>query len=346
MLRYTEEYLNDLYEAEISHLDLKKLNQKNILVTGSGGLICSAVVDQLLAWNVMYKLGVNIFAAGRNEKRLAQRFSHWQEKDGLQYFQYDATLPFHTDVVFDYVIHGASNAAPAAYAAHPVETMLTNIIGSQNLLDDMSKKEKGRFLYISSSEVYGKKNTTAPYAEEDYGFVDLLNPRACYPSSKRAVETLCAAYRKEYGVDVVVVRPGHVYGPTMTDTDNRASSQFPRDVKAGKNIIMKSEGMQLRSYCYVLDCATAILTVLLNGENGEAYNISNKDSIVTIREMAEAFAKAGGQKVTFEVATDAEKASYNLMDNSSLTSYKLEELGWVGKYNMRNGAMKTINSLK
>ena len=178
-----------------------------------------------------------------------------------------------------------------------------------------------------------------------YGFVDILNPRACYPSSKRAAETLCAAYKKEYGVDVVIIRPGHVYGPTMTDTDNRASSQFPRDVKAGKNIIMKSAGTQLRSYCYVLDCATAILTVLLNGESGEAYNVSNKNSVVTIREMAEAFAEVGGKKLIFEEATKAESASFNLMQNSSLTSEKIEALGWSAQFDMLSGARRTLNSM-
>lgn len=203
----------------------------------------------------------------------------------------------------------------------------------------MLMKELGKTTYFSKGSEENLKITTTD------GFVDILNPRACYPSSKRAAETLCAAYKKEYGVDVVIIRPGHVYGPTMTDTDNRASSQFPRDVKAGKNIIMKSAGTQLRSYCYVLDCATAILTVLLNGESGEAYNVSNKNSVVTIREMAEAFAEVGGKKLIFEEATKAESASFNLMQNSSLTSEKIEALGWSAQFDMLSGARRTLNSM-
>lgn len=201
--------------------------------------------------------------------------------------------------------------------------------------------------YLQQFTVFNRftNSPVANYKGELYGFVDILNPRACYPSSKRAAETLCAAYKKEYGVDVVIIRPGHVYGPTMTDTDNRASSQFPRDVKAGKNIIMKSAGTQLRSYCYVLDCATAILTVLLNGESGEAYNVSNKNSVVTIREMAEAFAEVGGKKLIFEEATKAESASFNLMQNSSLTSEKIEALGWSAQFDMLSGARRTLNSM-
>ena len=142
---------------------------------------------------------------------MMRRFSYWGGQDCFRFCQYDATLPFHAESGFDYIIHGASNASPAVYAAEPVETMLSNFIGTQNLLNEIRQKKAGRFLYISSSEIYGEKDGTLPYSENSYGFVDILNPRACYPSSKRAAETLCAAYKKEYGVDVVIIRPGHVY---------------------------------------------------------------------------------------------------------------------------------------
>lgn len=117
--------------------------------------------------------------------------------------------------------------------------------------------------------------------------MDILNQRASYPSAKRASETLCIAYGIEYGVDTVIVRPGHIYGPSITESDSRASAQFTRNVVAGKDIVMKSAGTQVRSYCYTLDCASAVLTVLLNGQTGNAYNISNKNSICTISDIAQ-----------------------------------------------------------
>lgn len=221
--------------------------------------------------------------------------------------------------------------------------MPSNIIGINALFAHSS--ETSRLLYISSSEVYGKKEDHDPYKEEEYGFVDILNPRASYPSSKRAAETLCAAYAKEHGRDFVIVRPGHIYGPTATKSDSRASSIFPYEVIAGENIVMKSAGAQLRSYCYCLDCASAILSVLTSGVSGNAYNISNKNSVVTIRQMAEAFAKAGNKDVVFEVPTAEEKASYNLMDNSSLNSHKLESLGWHACFTMEEGAQHTLDIL-
>ena len=224
--------------------------------------------------------------------------------------------------------------------------MFANLCGLKSLLDFAKQNPYTRLLYVSSSEVYGKKEEKRPYMESDYGFVDILNPRACYPSSKRAAETMCAAYKDEFDVDFVVVRPGHIYGPSITNTDSRASAQFTRKAKAGEDIIMKSAGLQLRSYCYTLDCASAILTVLIKGESGEAYNISNSQSVVTIRELAECMAKTAGVKVVFEQASDQELKSYNMMDNSSLNSEKLEVLGWKGYFDLEKGINATIDYYK
>ena len=108
---------------------------------------------------------------------------------------------------------------------------------------------------------------------------------------------------------------------------------------------MKSPGTQLRSYCYVLDCVSAMVTVLLNGQAGSAYNISNPNCVVTIRQMAEAFAKAGGRNVVFDNPTDAERKGYNLMDNSALDASALEELGWQGIFSLEDGVKATLDAM-
>ena len=109
---------------------------------------------------------------------------------------------------------------------------------------------------------------------------------------------------------------------------------------------MKSAGTQLRSYCYCVDCASAILQILLYGRNGEAYNISNSSSVITIRRMAEILADAGNVQLLFEIPSAAEKAAFNPMDNSSLTSEKLESLGWKGLFTAEEGLSHTVNILK
>lgn len=347
-MRYTSDYWDDVGLSLSSIPGVHELFGTSILVTGATGMICSSVVDILLYLNRQKNAGIQILVAGRNEQKAAQRFEGFTQNDGLFFVPYDATAAteIKIDGNVDYVIHGASNANPAIYMKEPVETILANIIGLSAMLRLAETKKAHRLLYVSSSEVYGKKEDSRPYGENDYGYLDILNQRAGYPSSKRTGESLCVAYGMEYGVDSVMVRPGHIYGPTIQDSDNRASAQFTRDAVAGIDIVMKSKGEQLRSYCHSLDCASAMLTVLLRGEKGNAYNISNPDSICTISDIAHAIGAAAGVKVLFDLPTQLEQKSYNLMDNSSLTSQKLESLGWTPRFDLEYGVGRMIKILK
>ena len=346
MIKYSLSYWADVQQVISTISDIDKLFGKRILITGATGMICSTVVELLFWLNKESRANIQIVLAGRDRKRMQQRFYIFKEGVDYSFLEYDATNEFVSESVYDYIIHGASPADPASFAKQPVETMFANLMGLKSLLDIAKEDKSTRLLYISSSEVYGKKEESRPYLESDYGYVDILNPRSCYPSSKRAAETMCAAYHEEYGVDFVVVRPGHIYGPSITETDSRASAQFTRKAKAGENIVLKSAGTQLRSYTYTLDCASAILIVLLKGKCGEAYNISNPQSVVSIRELAECMAKTAGVGVVYENATDEELKSYNLMNNSSLDSTQLEDLGWRGCFGLKRGVIACIDTLK
>ncbi len=334
---YSKQYFEAINKIFDRIPNLNKLKNSSILITGAGGLIGSAIADFLLYINSRSNFNCKVYLAGRSKNRIENRFKIYTNQSDYYFLKYDANKPIGFAEQVEYVIHTANNATPKLYVDKPVDTMMGIYIGTANILNYAVINKVNRVLYISSSEVYGTRNSNQPYVEDEYGFVDILNCRACYPSAKRSAETLCAAFAAEYNLDFVIARPGHVYGPTMTDQDNRASSQFPRDVLAGKNIIMKSNGAQLRSYCYIMDCISAIFTILLNGNKGEAYNISNPDSICTIRELAELIADYAGQEVQFENPSDKEKASYNLMDNSSLDSNKLESLGWSGAFSIHDG---------
>ena len=344
-MNYCKLYFDELKQA-VADVNLTPLYGKSILITGGSGLILSGLTDILAYANTEQNADIQIYLAARTEAEISERFTAWYGQSWMHFVYYDALKPADFAFKADYIIHGASNAHPSAYASEPVETLLANVTGLKELLDYAVKSQSRRVLYISSSEVYGRKEEARPFQEDDYGFVDILNPRACYPSGKRASETLCAAYSQEYHVETVIVRPGHIYGPTAASYDSRATAQFARDVLGGNDIIMKSAGTQLRSYCYNMDCATAILTVLLQGQPAQAYNISNKDSIVSIRQIAECFAQTAGKEIRFVSASDAEQKSFNMMDNSSLNAEKLEQLGWNARYDMKLGVSHTLQIMK
>ena len=338
---------NDLEEVIASLPEIDELAGRNVLITGSTGLICSSVVDVLIHWNLSREDKINIYAAARSKEKAERCFGRHASEPWFNFVFYDASSERNSlpDSV-DYIIHGASNASPNHIVAEPVETMLSNFMGMKLLLDYARQQNTKRVLYISSSEVYGRKDTDLPSKISDYGWIDILNPRSSYSIGKCAAETLCASYYDEYGVEASIVRPGHIYGPTAAVTDNRVSSAWAYAVAEGKDIVMKSDGSQIRSYCYCLDCASAILKVLLKGESVRAYNISNPDSVISIKEMAKLLTESADVGLRFELPTEAEKKGFNPMSNSSLDSSQLQELGWKGLFDARRGFAHTVEILK
>lgn len=254
------------------------LDGKSVLITGAAGLIGSAVTDILCCAKKLGVAEMELCAASRNTQRLKRRFQAW---DSLCFAQHEASQPLQWEKSFDYVIHCAGYGQPGDIGREPVETIMGSMLGLYHLMERIRRnREKCRVLFVSTSEVYGKRSGGGRewYSEEDYGQLDILNVRASYPSGRRAAETLSISYIEEYGLDIVIARPGHIYGPNASENDSRAYAQFLRDAVSGRDILMKSPGNQLRSYCYVLDCATAMLTLLIRGkkERHITFRIKNR----------------------------------------------------------------------
>ena len=267
-------YNADLKKA-VSSIDLSSLDGKSFFITGGLGLIASTVVDVLLTYE---KTGI-IYIGARNKEQFEKRYGNLER---VRFVSYDALKPLKLEIVPDYIIHGAGLASPELYTSMPVETILSNVGGIHELLHFAKNNAVERVLYISSSEVYGKKYTEEPFVEDKYGEVNIDNIRSSYAVAKRASEMMCKAYASEYEVDAVIVRPGHIFGPSAKKDDKRISSDFAFKAAMGQKLEMKSAGLQKRSYCYSIDCAVQILIVLLNGKSGPAYNIGHEE-ITTIR---------------------------------------------------------------
>lgn len=309
-----------------------------ILITGATGLIGTSLINKILEDNDAGKSSYHITALVRNKDKAESRFSQEIKRDDFELLIGDVVnKEIFDNGEWDYIVHAAGNAHPKAFSLNPVETMTANLIGTINLLEYSKSHNVKKMLYLSTGEIYGEAPISSDegWDESTAGIVDSMNPRSCYPESKRAAETLCVSYNKEYSVNVAIARLGYVFGTSITDENSRADAQFLRNAIAHEDIVMKSKGEQLRSYCYVKDCANAILCLLKNAANGEAYNVTNKECTHTIREYAETLADVFGVKVVFDIPDEVEKNGYSTMKKEVLNPNKLYELGWKPEYTLR-----------
>lgn len=345
-------YENKMWNDDVS--EVIKLNQwikeyegKSVLITGATGGVCSAIVDILIKNNEVVNNPTEIYVAGRSFEKMKNRFGKYTKENFFHFVEFDATDgKLNIDKNIDFMIHGASNSSPDMLEKEPVETLLENVIGMYGILKYGKKHEVVRILYVSSSEIYGKLDYDGCRKEDQYGKTDLLIPRNAYAIGKQAGENMCVSFSKEYQIDTVIVRPGHIYGPTMSANDKHVSSQWAYNASQGSDIIMKSSGSQVRSYCHCLDCASAILAVLLKGERCKAYNVSNPNSVISIKQLAQILSEYSNVELKVETPSYKEVQRFNPMSNSSLDSTKLLKLGWNCIFDAKNGLEHTVNILR
>ncbi|MBO0422099.1 dTDP-glucose 4,6-dehydratase [Enterococcus plantarum] len=341
------DYQNDVEKVIQNPLDWGKLNNKSLLFVGASGMIGTFLIDCLMAINEKQNLNISIYAMGRNLNKLESRFINYKESPNFHLVVGDILEPLSSDVHYDFIIHGASNTHPKAYVSDPINTIMTNIKGTEQVLDYASNNKVERVLFLSTVEIYGENRGDTEKFDESYcGYIDCNTLRAGYPEGKRASEALCQAYIKQYGIDVVIPRLCRIFGPTMLSEDSKASSQFIKNAVNGEDIVLKSEGTQYYSYCYVADAAYALLYLLLNGKNGEAYNIANSEFDLTLRELATKLSEIAGTKVIFEIPDSSESAGYSKATQAILDTKKIETLGWKPIYSLDEGLEQIIRIMK
>ncbi len=330
----------DIKRIASSDISWDKLDGKTVLVTGATGFIGSYIISALMQRVIDTGADIRVLAMVRDENRAREKFADYMHLGRIDFVIGDVKNPVDTDKRADFVIHCASNAAPDLYASDPVGTMEINLFGTSNLLKYAKDCRAEKFLYVSTIEVYGKTENLDTIGEEDFGYISSSNVRSCYPESKKCCENLTICYGKQYDMNVSIGRLSYIYGAGMSKTDAKVCALFARKVAAGENIVLKSTGEQLRSYTYVSDAITGLLTVLLDGENGEAYNIASSKSRITIVDMARKYCSLfpeKGSEVQFDLPNDYEKGAFSFIANAVLDSAKLEALGWDAEVSLDDG---------
>ena len=342
-------YLEDIVLVANEDLPWDKLKNKNIIISGASGLIGSFLVDVIMYKNREEKLNCHIYALIRNTERAKVRFMPYLDDKNFTIVSHDINEVLIIEGLkqADYVLHLASNTHPKQYATDAINTITTNIIGTKNMLDFAYEHKATRFLFASSNEIYGENRGDTEKFSEDYcGYINSNTLRAGYPESKRCGEALCQAYIKQYDIDVVVARLTRSYGPTMLKSDTKAISQFINKALNNEDIVLKSEGKQYYSFLYMSDSVSGLLKVLLTGEKGEAYNISDEASDITLKDLATLIATACHKKVIFELPDEVEKAGFSKATKARLDNAKLTSLGWQAHYDIASGVKRTIKILK
>lgn len=327
-----------------SNIDWGKFKNKTVLITGASGMLLSYITYTLLRLNELDpKFNITVIALILDKEKAKKRFRYFIESKYLKLFEHDLLSSIKISDDIDYVIHGASYASPHYFSTNPVAVLLPNIIGTYHLLEFAKSKKIKSFLFFSSGAVYGRPIAGEEVTEKDYGYLDPLDIMSCYGESKRMGENMCKCYYYQFGIPIKIVRPAHIYGPTIDiENDSRVFANFVNNIIKGQNIVMKSDGSAYRSFCYIADATIAFFKILLDGADGEAYNVGNDVAYVSIKELAEIFVSTLPEKklkVIFEKKNSKCKEEKMLM-----SSKKIEKLGWKCSFSIPEGLKRTVES--
>lgn len=327
-----------LYSDElklISELDYNwnQLNNKTVFISGGTGFVGQFLIDVLKYRNKYFNSNIKIISCARRSVDSCSE---------VEYLKHDITQPLNLNHrTLDYIIHLASNTHPEQYASDPVGTIATNVFGCHNLLETARKSGTKRFLLASSVEIYGE-GTSAPMDESFCGYIDCNTARAGYNEAKRLCESLCQSYKAQYGIECVIGRFARIFGANKR-YDSKAIAQFMAKALSKEDIILKSEGKQRYSFCYIADAVSGLLCILLNGKSGEAYNIANDDENMTLGDYAKFIADIARKEVVYDF--NKKQAGASVATYALLNCDKIKRLGWQQQYGVKQGLERTYKIL-
>ena len=333
------------------------LQGKELLISGGAGFLGYYLIQTVLHWNQSRKgsAPIRVTVCDNYIRGVPAWLTNLSSDPSLTLLKHDITVPLPESVgQLDFVVHAASIASPTYYRKYPIETMDANVQGLRLLLDRCRDQQIAGhpvqgFLFFSTSEIYGDPPPEQIPTPETYrGNVSCTGPRACYDESKRYGETLCVNFARQFALPVKIARPFNNYGPGLKITDRRVIPDFARDLLAGKDLVLLSDGSPTRTFCYVADAMVGYFQILVRGRSGEAYNIGNESPEISMLELAKLLAEIGRDQFgyTGKVVRQASKEKEYLMDNPQrrcpVIAKAKSELGFDPEISVEEGMRRTL----
>jgi UDP-glucuronate decarboxylase len=330
---------------------------KTLFISGAAGFLGHYLVQAVLHWNRTFgsDAPIRLIASDNYIRGVPEWLTALSDDPSLTLLRHDITEPLPEELgTLDYLIHAASIASPIYYRKYPIETMDANVNGLRLMLERCRRQqENGRpvsgFLFFSTSEIYGDPGPDQIPTPETYrGNVSCTGPRACYDESKRYGETLCVNFARQYSLPVASARPFNNYGPGLKITDRRVIPDFARDLFAGKDLVLLSDGSPTRTFCYVADAIVGYFKILVRGRAGEAYNIGNEKPEISMLTLAEMLASAARElfgyagKVVHSVSSDSDYLTDNPQRRCPVIAKAREELGFEPEVPLGEGLRRTL----
>lgn len=336
-----QEDLKQLLEQNIPwHL----LKDKTVLITGATGMLASYVGFTLLYLNEQLDLNIKPVFLARSEQKLTQVYGDTISQ--VHSLVQDVCEPIEYEGAVDYIFHAAGAASPYYIINDPVGIINANVQGTQQVLELARNSQTENVVFASTREVYGHVAGKTSIAETDMGVLDPLNPRDCYPESKRLAEALFTAYHKQYGIKFNSMRIAHTYGPGMQiKDDGRVMSDFIDYAVNARDIILKSTGEAKRAFCYITDAVSGIFRVMLQGEAAKAYNLANENEPIRIIELAHLLQRLAdnGKSVKIEL-NDSNGVGYTNYARTALNTTKLNAINWKPVVGLEDGLKRTLKA--
>lgn len=329
-----------------NYIPYEKLKDKTVLITGASGMLAYYFTCALMHLNKEKNYKIKVIALVRNKEKAENEFAEFINDSLFDLMIQDVCTELTVNEPVHYIVHAAGGASPYIIKNNPLGIIRANIDGTINICELAKSHPIENILYTSTREVYGKIENQEWIYEDSMGSVDPIDPRSCYPESKRMAEQILKSYEVMYNIPFNIVRIAHSYGPGMIiGNDGRVMADFMTNVVNGQDIVLKSAGDAIRAFCYITDAVAGMFCVLLSGEKGQVYNIANETEPYMIRDIAKMLIDVSGKDIKLSYVETTDQTMYCNYTRVGLATQKIEKLGWKVEVSLKQGLENTLKTM-